>query len=466
MLTGVKSENTLIIGMGPAGLLAAFHHLALGHQVTIIEARHDPFTREQPILVPREFLSHIIQHLSHYAANGYTISFRHEHSGKYSFYLQHNPRSNDAVQVPEINEIDIAFINKVAQYERILPIHVIQEYLMAKIQGHGSLTILRDTTIRKVIHAAGIVIYGTNQREELVEAQFDNVILACGAQRDLLPLLLKTPNLHETPLPTARKKLMHCASMHLSYTGIISDNLRQDLQHRSRIGPVAHISKMRPNYLPILHNFGWQHQYLPLYFITANRTAHGLDLNYTGEVPEQINSAADLLLWAQAILKREYPDLDPKQLEFCRHDPRSHATFKLQPNYVANAYKQIGRLRVFIIGDALLKANFYMGHGLGNSAIGAYAVAKCFAADGSFVSSSSAENLLRVLLAEYFANDRFSDLLVHLWQNPIQYQVYATMVDKVETLSWLFDSAAKRLYPALLPPQRPSRTRHSSTNSG
>jgi len=134
--------RTVVVGMGIAGLLSAWHHLD-GHSVTLIEERELPFARNRRISLSSKFLNHIMQHLTNYSLHGYIIVAPNIHKGSYNYSLKLDPAKAAAIkklsvkegwEIPKVSQIDKDFFSKVIRNNGIIPIREVQIYLFEKIQ--------------------------------------------------------------------------------------------------------------------------------------------------------------------------------------------------------------------------------------------------------------------------------------------------------------------------------------------
>ena len=423
---------TTVVGMGPAGLLAAYHQLELGHHVTIVEERADPFTRHRRTGLSPSFLRHITRHLSDLEAKGYTLKYPDTRKqGDYTFQLVLNQKLKPGFTDSGISSTDQDMMQLIIKEYGIVSIQSVQKYLLQKIQD---LLASRENTgvSFKIIKATSVVgidsANGALLLSEGAPLPFDNLIIAEGAARTLSSKLFAAhgQDLKEISLP-----LLHVGQKTYGIISIALKNVTAEtieaIRQRPIISPFIHNSShLKLGHLQFLKALGWNQDILPIIYIQY--VTDKQQFYFSCETPEawskmQFKLLSDTLQrFAKAVIKIEYPYLKTGTLELATINGRSSATtFISSPNYIANPYLELeNNRRIFIIGDALFESNFLFGHGLKNAASSAYAVARSFDLDGNFVSAKPVLAGLKSLRASHLKNNYSYKALLYLNKHPVQ----------------------------------------------
>lgn len=425
-------NSTSVVGMGPAGLLSAYHQLQLGHRVTIIEGRADPFTRNRRTGLSPSFLRHITQKLSNFDANGYKLRYPDTRKqGDYAFKMVLNHKLKPVAAAPAISSTDQDIVELIIKEHGIISIQAVQKYLLQKIQDlvasgkhpGASLEIIKPATVIDVDQVNGLLILSDG-----AAIPFDHLIIAEGGSRKLSSKLFADlgKDLKIESLP-----LLHSAQY--SY-GIVSINLKNAnaetidaVKLRPVISPfINNSSVLNLRHLKYLKTLGWNKDILPIVYIqylTAQQQFY-----FSCETPEEwsglpVNElSAKLQRFAEAVIKIEHPYLKHGSLELATINGRSSATtFISAPNYISSPYVELKNNRhVFVIGDALFESNFLFGHGLKNAAASSYAVAQSFDSHGNFVSAKPTFITLKSLRGSYLKNNYSYKALLYLNKHPVQ----------------------------------------------
>ncbi len=119
--------KSLVVGMGPGGLEAAYYLLLKGHDVTIIDSRTNPFAREQRIVLDPGYIRKLFCDIA-----------------KYSYEHLHNDYEKDTVKISNLAEMENSsphnykFFNSVVDNDGVVTIREIQEFLCAQLKATAS----------------------------------------------------------------------------------------------------------------------------------------------------------------------------------------------------------------------------------------------------------------------------------------------------------------------------------------
>lgn len=420
--------RTVIVGMGPAGLMSALYHLKLGHAVTLIEGREKPFERDRQIVLSKKLLRRILRDFVDPPLNNATLKYHINYKSHYDIQLQPAIDDNDQTT-------DAKFFRSIIQNHGAISISAVQTYLHDKLTQEKtelleiktSSAVTLDKSMRKLIYrdSAG-----------LTEIQFDNLILAEGSKRVLTSLLINTES-KSLPVPRADANNYIAAKVKLLN---ITPEIQQTLSSRPLIAPVyLETSKIKTADLARLQAAGWDQDYLPITYIQYLPEQQSFYI--TSECPNTWSAENQQLILnlLQTTLQLEYPAIITSEIRLSA----PATTFKVNPTYLEKASYDLGSNRhAFVIGDALLSANFMFGHGLENAINSAYAVFNCFyRSNGTFNNIKPVTDNLEDLKFDYFRKNKLYNLALHLRRNPIQRNMFTHAMDLKSnlsrTMSWL-----------------------------
>ena len=430
----VFASKVVVIGMGPAGLLAAYHQLKLGQQVTIIEQREEPFTRYGRAALSRDFLNHVMRHLSNYSLNGYSLKMPELHTGAYEINLVQKQTSPQAPMLA-VSAADQDFLELVISNHRALSVQQVQNYLLQKIENKRGLEIIRPATIKRINATSGEVILENHPQA----ISFDELIIADGTSRRATALLFGSidKELKPTSLPLPHRNHTKYAMTRINLLNTDPEVIAR-IKPRSIISPaVFNSSNLSSSHLAILKGLGWDQDYLPV--VAVQYIEKDQQFYLFTEIPEDWYKLSEqeffntFQQFAHVLLKIEHPVLMQSEQAFFMQNQAT--AFTVAPNTINTPILYLGNKRhAFIIGDALFTPHILFGHGMRNAARGALAVAKCFDMNGKFKSEEPMAELLKDLHNDYKTMNRRCKLMLYLDQYPTAKKSLLYLVDRYNQL--------------------------------
>jgi len=414
------AQDTVIIGMGPAGLMSAYHQLNLGHKVIIIEEREDPLSRNNRFLPSRQFLNHILNLFTNHGLNGYEFRFSEIHKGAYQIYLKKTrSKIKSDKELAPITKEDQFFLDQVIRHHGTISIKELQQYLLIKLKTKAKpnqLELIKSAVIVDININDGTITFKNSPRI----VSFQNLIIADGNRRKATTLLFKSLDLelklHKLPMP--RFSSNGYGVMSLNVVNILPD-IQQAIEKRPFISPpLTNSSRLYPDHSMWFFCLQYLDDYKQFY-VFSEIPANWLKLSTT-EFAKQYTE-----LFSNR-LKAEYPGLQTDNLQLKDASGKQFVLpFVAKPTYLKQPYFNLGNdRRAFIIGDALITSHILVGKGIENSALSSYAVSECFDSSGNFISSKPVLNNLNHMRRTYFNKNFIRSISLYLHRHPIQQKAY------------------------------------------
>lgn len=368
-------KNILVVGMGPGGLyfantlLKEIQSLNLDYNIILIDKRAG-FTRYQKFVLYTEAVH------TFFVSSGlkeYGIHFREE--SRIRFELENVPVIQSALS--PIAQKTLEFLTQLSSNRNVIAIKELQEYQLAilKLQNDGRCTILQNSEIQSLDMSAGhnVVNIKSTITLEVIDYVFDSVIVADGKDSNtlqqigcliVLPAYIELgPNynnaygcvLLETP-KTFKFPYKECAINSLQDFGL---SLALD---------------------PIKNSEPWKKTLAPLIYIHLDPINHTIYI--TGEIPEdflkldELTKISESNRWFLDILYKFY------HYRFTSENIVDNWVFVQDPKIFAQSILVLPNgTKCFIIGDALLPANFLFGHGAHKAILDAHESVKALLED-------------------------------------------------------------------------------------
>ena len=368
-------KKILVVGMGPGGLsftnalLKEVQSQSLDYQITLIDKRAD-FTRYQKVVLYTEdaraffFLSGLSRH---------GVYFQEE--SRIRFKLENIPAQQS--ELSQIAQKTLEFLILLSSNHNVIAIKDLQEYQFAilKLQNDGRCTILQNSEIQSFDMSCGqnVVHIKSTVTLEVIDYVFDNLIVADGKNSHTLKQVGDFVDLPECiELQKNENNAYGCVLLDAPETF--------DFLHEECATNSLKDSRLSLALDSIKGSDPWRQSMIPLIYIHLDSIEHKIYI--TGEIPksflelDEFQRTSESNAWFLDILYKFYhyrftPENILENWVFT-HDPK---IFKRSIVALPNDSK------CFIIGDALLPANFLFGHGAHKAILDAHESVKALLGD-------------------------------------------------------------------------------------
>jgi|GEM_PF-5615549 len=347
-----RDGNALLIsGGGVSGIAAATAAIMSGYTNVVVVEKRDSPSRPQKVLLSESVISAI-----------HMLSECHFVPGMSNTNLERQF---------EANKLTNNLFFKLRQSKQIISIQDFQIYqaeFLKIINIHGYCTILQHSEILSFTtadHQNKACIKNSVTGTE-IDVVFDSLIVADGSNSHTLSLL--------ADFVPYRKALQQ--NTHNAY-GFSKFKPPVDFQPscvKFITSTVSNQTTARVIYQHVKEQEkSWTEQFMPLIYIQIDHET--LEVYITGEVPESIllmndtTQKIEVSGWFARILSSLY------SYEFTIADMLQSAVFSHVPTILEKmCFSILNHANCFVIGDALLPANFLFGHGINKGLYDAYAV--------------------------------------------------------------------------------------------
>lgn len=490
-------ERTLIVGMGPAGLVSAYYQMLLGHKVTLIDKRLNPFERDRTITLHSSLLELMMTDFSNLEALGYHIKYHDMyHKGDFGVDIVKNGKSlKDLDHLDGLSPIDLKFFKLIIKQQRTVAINEIQEYFLSKIQEKAfQLSIATDPKdkILEVITGESVIDIDTDKQKSAAILQaidgtkttfeFDNIIVAEGSKRSVTKMLFE--KIRGKMVAIGRLPKTHSGQELSAVVEIaVPDDLFAGIDPATKfkilrrlVAPNMRYSQMRLKHLPRLKELGWNESRLPEFFVQYNKQKNifylagefpndwKTALLHSPQDPEIVKKVAELVV---EVLNIEYPEFNAK---FNENLIGAINAFLVNPDYIKDNYLDFPNgSRAFIIGDSAIGSNFNFGNGFEKAARMAKAVARCFIPTGTnkgkFNSFMPLINEHKKLVAQFYTKKHQQWVAVKTREYPVLggalMRALSLNDERTNALHWIYRSAKARAkeIEVMLPIHKPTKPR-------
>lgn len=360
-----QQDPIVVVGMGPAGLMAAIEFARKHKQRVLMLEKRDHFTRGQKVMLNTANIKYL-EGIARGAAKqpGYT--------------------KEDA-------ENDQAFLQELS-FGGFIEVSLIQEFLKRKIeilypelvdmqQGNGA-------SIKEVDVEKGTLRYSDASGVEQ-QVGYQHIIAADGVRRETAQLLARGGT------EIARKRPIRVQLVEKAH-GTVTLDLKEGVQPRlpKTSEELASMLRLKEEDLPKLRGLGWNAAQMPRVYIWPDSSFRKYYI--AGEIPERILSLPPdqkqkaMEEWGQKLMELTmgYPkneigldlSVDAKQPEKSAQANQLKTTaFQSPLSYMEEAAMSLGADSSFVVlGDAARTPNFYGGHGANDAFADARKLAGCY----------------------------------------------------------------------------------------
>lgn len=415
----VLTKTAFVIGMGLAGITAAYLLLSRGFSVTLIDKRNKKkvYTRAQGIFMKKKLIERLFG-FTKLALFGVELKV----DDKFTLTLT-DLNQEQLNSMMDEDRMDFAFFKEVEQSSSVVPIYQIQKYQEKKLRysmknrgykRYDGTKLVKDIkfserqvlSINKGDYSVDAVdgekqtiVLLKNNTKEKIPFHFDVLVDATGPCHEITSMIRKNNDKFKIDYKSFDKP------RHNAFCVVILkvENSLQTLENNPISAPAVDAISLTKEDLPILKRLGWEINRPPL--IAIKYTAKSKEIYFTGEVPSFFLDFNDnkkrevLKKWATAIVTimyvrdnglsnlndvKEYAEkLFPSATSLC-------SVFSQSPKHADKIAVKLPNGGVFcIIGDAFLPANFLSGEGFESAVSDAKELVGCFGVDGKLTSLSS-----------------------------------------------------------------------------
>ncbi len=477
--TTESGKNTVVIGGGPGGLIDSLYMLLKKQNVTLFEGRDEFATRDNQVLLQEQLVKYMLNDFTQFYECGYEIEyvFRLE---RLDIEIRHDPNkaakyAKAAQQagrpVPSLSQDDLNFIDILKNHQGNIRISEFQYYMLAKIKAycvaHPEQSFeINSNVVTMVSDTISAVIYEDKSTGHLLGIEFDNLLIAEGAKRNLTNKLFGTDNVKSVTSVDSNP----CAHAVGFVEVDLSDQRNSDLFNnfystKPVCTPFLPLSiNLRRKDIQLFTKYGWDYKSdLPNFYIRIEPDRQRF--YFACEIPAQWQKTLDEIAsndpntlrqakaeinrliseWIKIAITNEYPGLDPKILKLITEGQDKVQTFMKDPSRLKFGYKQTRHgSNIFVTADALFSAVYKLGTGHYFAGMAGKAVANCFDANGHFTGEKPFVAVLDTMNRTYNYLLTLFRITKLMKEHSLKSKYIAKpLINRIEGMKWLYRKAMR-----------------------
>lgn len=333
-LTSINAPQTIVVGMGPAGLAATLNLLLVGHRVILIDKRIE-YSLKQKVLLPQKIVSMLSQ-----LAEQFNYGFS---------YISKLKNLHGLTSLRKFSKFQLNILGKIVEAGQLningSEVTIASKLLVLRDPGSEITSINGDA--QTVTLKNGFII------------SFNHIIDASGTSRVVARALSQSSSQYEMPYssnilqPTHRENAIICLYV------------REDIQVNDLRMDYAHDRTDKFELMQTYRSLGWKKEAPPKYYLLSSSEKNKIYM--LTEIPAKIydeNRIVDLLEFAHLRFKSlDIYDID----EFNTSDflLKFYSMFTLNIEIAERPFIKLGQEGLAVlIGDAFMTSNFHYGHGV------------------------------------------------------------------------------------------------------